>query len=477
MRWMGVLLCFFTSSSCWAADSSGGDLKRAFEQIRQDYQVPGIALVIAQGGVTQPLSTVFEHYAGRLSTESTGAVGKETYFPVASLTKVFASQLILSLANAGKLSLDDAIAKWLPDASPPAHLTIKDLLSHTLIGESPRPFFYDYRFSWLTRIAEKSTDKPFEQLLTQMLQSTFGTSGIRPYTAQQIASLAVSGSLAIGHKFEGELSPMPHDLGLSASAGLIAKPGALIKAGATLLKDATNASGQQSLSEYAQSRGYANGWFRQSVAGHALLWGYGQYDGYAALWVMVPKRELQLVMLANNNVLSDASRLIFGDVTASPVFNVFASHFLCEATCDDKTSESWASLHRDVYFSRYNETAYHAAYKRLKTQYPDQAAWVTGGNANLLHLSNYLFIVHYHLGYPRPDWQDHQLALLKARRSSAEMQNPYWLFYAGITYDRAGLTADARRSFNALTAIPNMPAHWTVSEAQNWLEQHRAAPD
>jgi D-alanyl-D-alanine carboxypeptidase len=52
-------------------------------------------------------------------------------YPIDSLSKEFTAAAILLLAERGKLSLDDPIARWIPGLEAPAAVTIRQLLTHT----------------------------------------------------------------------------------------------------------------------------------------------------------------------------------------------------------------------------------------------------------------------------------------------------------------------------------------------------------
>lgn len=67
-----------------------------------------------------------------------GAVDADTVFRIASMTKSFTALAILKLRDEGKLSLDDAVAKWVPELAgmPKAtkdspEITIRHLLTHS----------------------------------------------------------------------------------------------------------------------------------------------------------------------------------------------------------------------------------------------------------------------------------------------------------------------------------------------------------
>src|SRR6185503_2238753 len=66
-------------------------------------------------------------------------IGTGTRFNIASMTKGFTAAAILKLREAGKLSLDDSIARFLPNAPPDKRdITITQLLTHTsgIAGQS-----------------------------------------------------------------------------------------------------------------------------------------------------------------------------------------------------------------------------------------------------------------------------------------------------------------------------------------------------
>ncbi|HWY94522.1 MAG TPA: serine hydrolase domain-containing protein [Steroidobacteraceae bacterium] len=54
-----------------------------------------------------------------------------TRYPIDSVSKEFTSAAVLLLAEQGKLSLDDPIAKWFPELRAAAAVTLRQLLTHT----------------------------------------------------------------------------------------------------------------------------------------------------------------------------------------------------------------------------------------------------------------------------------------------------------------------------------------------------------
>ena len=98
-------------------------------RVEMDAQhVPGVAMVVVRNG---EIVTVRAY--GLASVELNVPVAPETAFCIGSLTKQFTSALILRLADAHALGLDDAIAPFFPTANPAkwAGVTVRHLLSHT----------------------------------------------------------------------------------------------------------------------------------------------------------------------------------------------------------------------------------------------------------------------------------------------------------------------------------------------------------
>ena len=97
----------------------------------QEEEMAGLAVAVIEHGKINFLKGYGETVAG-----SGDRVTPKTVFRWASVSKGLAATMVAGLAEQGKLSLDDPVAKWAPSLKLPNHgervATIADLLSHRL---------------------------------------------------------------------------------------------------------------------------------------------------------------------------------------------------------------------------------------------------------------------------------------------------------------------------------------------------------
>jgi CubicO group peptidase (beta-lactamase class C family) len=92
---------------------------------------------------------------GRSDLDNGAAVGPETPFAIGSITKQFTCACILKLAEAGKLSVDDKVAKYYPGLTRAGDITILDLMNHV----SGYPDYYPLDFVDRRMLKEIASDE------------------------------------------------------------------------------------------------------------------------------------------------------------------------------------------------------------------------------------------------------------------------------------------------------------------------------
>jgi CubicO group peptidase (beta-lactamase class C family) len=97
----------------------------------------GLSLAVMKDG-----KIVYAGGAGTASIAGNVAVSPETRFAIGSITKQFTSTCILLLAEEGKLSVHDKVAKWFPHLTKAEEITVLDLMNHV----SGYPDYYPLDF-------------------------------------------------------------------------------------------------------------------------------------------------------------------------------------------------------------------------------------------------------------------------------------------------------------------------------------------
>jgi hypothetical protein len=125
----------------------------------------------------------------------------------------------------------------------------------------------------------------------------------------------------------------PRDI--SGSAGLLssvvdlAKYDAAIDANVFISRDSQELAWTNAVSSTtSQALPYGLGWFIQRERGVRLVWHYGQWSQYSALYLKVPERHLTLILLGNSGGLGERYPMADGDVLVSPFAKTFMKIFV-----------------------------------------------------------------------------------------------------------------------------------------------------
>jgi CubicO group peptidase (beta-lactamase class C family) len=124
-----IFICL-VSLTCLAVSPAPVRADKADDYVNSEmakHRIPGLAMVVVEDGKT----TKAQGY-GVANLELNVPVTPDTVFEIGSVTKQFTAGGILLLAQEGRLSVDDPIAKYLknvPDAW--TNITIRHLLTHT----------------------------------------------------------------------------------------------------------------------------------------------------------------------------------------------------------------------------------------------------------------------------------------------------------------------------------------------------------
>lgn len=144
------------------------EIQKIIDQNRIAYQIPGLQVSIIFPGETEPHDFV----SGTTTLNGTQPVTPLNLFQIGSETKSFTAATLLMLEAEGKLSLDDPIAKWLPQRIPTSWQTIT---IRQLLNQSSKIYNYtdsddfvsqlfsgDFKKTWTSdELIQLAFDKPF----------------------------------------------------------------------------------------------------------------------------------------------------------------------------------------------------------------------------------------------------------------------------------------------------------------------------
>ena len=125
-----LLLAFVASISGSLAgqlpQAAAGRIDAIATKALTDTQAPSVSIAILKDG-----KVAFAKAYGNARLEPPTPAGSETRYSIGSISKQFLAGAILLLAQDGKLSLEDRVARYLPSLTRAHDITIRQLLSHT----------------------------------------------------------------------------------------------------------------------------------------------------------------------------------------------------------------------------------------------------------------------------------------------------------------------------------------------------------
>jgi CubicO group peptidase (beta-lactamase class C family) len=426
------------------------------KQLQAYFNIPGISVIVTTGD-----KVLHEDYMGFADVENRVPMDSLTTIPMASLTKMFSAMLILRLADRGVL--DQPVKDYIQRELLSDSIKVKHILSHTSQGIPGRHYYYSGRFNMLTKVIEKEYGSSFKSaidstiLLPLQLNHTYLLNDSSDIDERKIAKPYV---------FEGSVRPGFLDEGYSASAGIVST----VRDIAKLSKAIDN---REMFTARDVDSTYGYGVFVQEFEGERIIWAYGQYDCYSSLFMKVPSRDLTFVVAANNNLMSDPARLIYGDVTNSLFALSFIRHFVTEGTTASlDLKETKARALSESFMARYDSAKAETSRELLRQVFridPDVS------DLAVLHNLNFLKEVEQHYKMPVNTEFDHHTERIARKLLNAHADNPYANYYLGNYYNFKNAPDSVRKYFRHIADAKNFDAGWCKREAEAWLRQNASS--
>lgn len=296
-------------------------------------RVPGMSISISRDG-----TIVYSNAFGYANLARHTPATVQTHYEIGSITKQFTATAILQLKEAGKLSLDDTIGKWIPEYRIGSKITIRELLQQTtgipdyteangfekiagtkkpsfgamlaLVAGKPLEFTPGSRFTYsntnyiiLGEILERASHTPWETYVRTHLFTPAGMT-----SSGFIDDEASLQPMATGYTVDkkGVKVAPPLLSGWAWSAGAIVSTvddmqnwdSALLR-GKLINQTDLAAMFSPGKPAWGKDAWYAYGWVVDSADGHKRIWHNGGTFGFLSANMLFPKDRVAIVALQN----------------------------------------------------------------------------------------------------------------------------------------------------------------------------------
>ena|ERR1051326_6937830 len=323
-------IAFLLIAFCSAA--RGDEVDAYVSAFIKRHHIPGAAISVVKGG-----KLVKAAGYGAANLELNVPVTANTLFEIGSITKQFTAEAVMMLEEDGKLSVDDPLMKYLPEAPVSwSHITLRHLLTHTsglhdweaanslsfrreytiqeyihLIAGTPLDFapgsqwsYTNSAFPLLGIVVERVSAVPFEQFVTERIFQPARMSTARFRHPEQIVRNRAAGYVDVGGELRNGEPLRPHMVmpngGILASAtdmaawdvalhsGRLVKPATLER----MTEPVTLSNGEHGASGMA--------WFKTTFRNHSMLLHNGSTAaGFSAVVYHYTTDDLGVTVLFN----------------------------------------------------------------------------------------------------------------------------------------------------------------------------------
>ena len=310
------------------------EFETRLDNLRKQSNIPGmVAGIVKDGQVAWTKNYGYENLAQqKLVTNS-------TIFHLASLTKTFASTVIIQLVKESKIDLNAPVVNYGVNLAENGTVRVIHLLTHTSEGVPGSQYIYNGdRYSLLSNVIQSATGNTFHQLATERIMQPLGLQNTAPSDMKLAAvdgfdTIRLKQNTAQGYSSNGT-QPVNYPKGFSTAAGMISTIDDMLKYAAAfdgnqlLTDDQKLQVFSPMIANDGKTLPYGLGWFIQEREGVEYRWHYGYWVGMSSLIIRVPSKKLSFVLMANSDMLSAPYSLGSGDIWVSPYAKEFLKSFV-----------------------------------------------------------------------------------------------------------------------------------------------------
>jgi len=310
------------------------EFETKLDVLRKQSNIPGmVAGIVKDGQAIWIKNYGYENIAQQKS------VTNATIFHLASLTKTFASTVIIQLVSENKINLNAPVSDYGINLTESGTVRVVHLLTHTSEGVPGSQYKYNGdRYALLSNVIQSATNGTFDQLAAARIMQPLGLQNTAPSDMKLAASdgfdtIRLKQNIAQGYGSNG-IQTVDYPKNFSTAAGLISNIDDMLKYAAAfdgnlLLTDDQKAKVfSPMISNDGKILPYGLGWFIQQKEGITITWHYGYWIGMSSLIIRIPERKLSFVLMANSDMLSAPYPLGNGDIWVSPYAKEFLKSFV-----------------------------------------------------------------------------------------------------------------------------------------------------
>jgi CubicO group peptidase (beta-lactamase class C family) len=191
-------------------------LETELEAIRRELKIPALSAAIVKDQ-----KVVWARGFGHADLENKIPATEKTAYHLASLTKTFASTILMQLVEQGKIKLDDPVSKYGIRLESEGVIRIRHLLSHTSEGNPGERYSYNgNRFAELDKVIQKATGKTYAELLISNILEPLAMNSTAPAVGPAVRTESPG---ATDPKAEQELKAAAEGFFASFNTGQVAE--------------------------------------------------------------------------------------------------------------------------------------------------------------------------------------------------------------------------------------------------------------
>lgn len=332
-NWLAALFCILSLGAlpCVAQPGVSAKIDRYVKAEMLKQKIPGLSLAIVRNGRVAILKSY-----GLANVEHRVPIKPETVFQSGSIGKQFTAAAVMILVQDGKISLDDKITKFLPDAPAMwSNITVRHLLNHTsgmddyppeidlrrdytegeyLESFKRAPLSFEPGAKWdysnvgyvtLGIMIRKVTGKFYGDFLRERIFEPLGMTTARVISEADIVPNRAAGYRLVAGTLKNQewVSPSTNttaDGSLYFSILDLAKWDAALYTDKPLKQSSLAQIWTPATLEDGKRKAYGFGWHTDSIHNRRVVFHGGAWQGFKSSIVRFPDDRLTIIFLANS---------------------------------------------------------------------------------------------------------------------------------------------------------------------------------